>query len=239
MDNRTRLQSTLTDHELGRSIHVVNSLIRRASLDVGDFLKYVINGAREAGEGNYVVLDVGCGLGHALANLSQILGNIADVRAKLELIGVDINPLKSSKIELPNNVHLFSCDAAKMLVPSNHVDVGFSVASMQYFDDALRALEEGYRVLKPGGKFFWLINGSSDVSLYPHLRTILTETPGASEVFSWQFGEDDDHSLIVCKKSEDDQFHGFPFRKRFSTPALFPLRKADFHKRRTVYKRFD
>lgn len=98
----------------------------------------------------------------------------------------------------------------EMPVNDNSVDIGYSLATLIYVTDSLRALEEGYRVLKPGGKFFWDID-KKDVSYFPDFDTVLDVTPGARQVFEFVPSSQKNAGCIICVKDPDVEFNGFNY----------------------------
>ncbi len=247
MSHRTDLQRSLKDEELGRGIHEIHNWIKAASdwLEVDGvpnpilLIDYIIEQAKNASpDSPFVTLDIGCGTGNALTTLRKILMERDDIRAQLQFFGVDLNPIANEELHLANNIHLLQVDPqVEIPLEDESVDIGFSMATVQYMHDALRALENAYRTLKPGGRFFWVLSSYDDITWLPGLYQILDNTPGANDVFSWRHGHNDDHSVLVCQKDPESEFQGFPYKKLFALPPFIPLRRAALHKRNTVYRR--
>ena len=96
-----------------------------------------------------VILDVGVGFGNSLWNLDKTF------RPK-KIIGLDIDPegLKSAQkqAQLCNaNVELVECNAMHINLPDNSVDLLFCHQTFHHLVDHDIAINEFYRVLKPGG----------------------------------------------------------------------------------------
>lgn len=111
------------------------------------------------------VLDVGCGTGVVLRDLS----NWADP------VGVDMSPLALSYCLERGLAHLVQGDGARMPLASESVNAVVGLDIFEHIEDDRAAFGEAYRVLKPGGvlvlsvpafKFLW---GPHDIALM-HFR---------------------------------------------------------------------
>jgi ubiquinone/menaquinone biosynthesis C-methylase UbiE len=100
-----------------------------------------------------VVLDVGCGQGKAFGPLSQAF-------SPSKIIGLDADP---AILEMARERALTVVPTAQLLLGSsssiplddNSVDVLFCHQSFHHFVDHDRAIQEFFRVLKPGGKLLF------------------------------------------------------------------------------------
>ncbi|MBP9770930.1 class I SAM-dependent methyltransferase [Candidatus Gracilibacteria bacterium] len=128
-------------------------------------------------------------------------------------------------------------DAEKLPLPDNSVDFAYSVGLLRYLKDPLRALEEGYRVLKPGGVFLWLLSGYTDISTKPTIEKILEGTPGASGTFRLCFGWSRMRGTLICKKSPTSKFTNFPFKLSNSFPKTIKTQLTDEFLEHRVYKK--
>lgn len=96
-----------------------------------------------------VVADVGCGYGRSLAKLQQRF-------APQRLIAMDIDPemLQESAKEVAANgikAEFICCSSSNIKLEDNSVDLLFCHQTFHHLVDQQRAIEEFYRVLKPGG----------------------------------------------------------------------------------------
>ncbi len=96
-----------------------------------------------------VVLDVGVGFGKTLWNLDNTLH-------PKKIIGIDVDPdvlvkAKSEGKRCKAEVELFECNAMKIELPDNSVDLLFCHQTFHHIVDHDAAIAEFYRVLKPGG----------------------------------------------------------------------------------------
>lgn len=101
-------------------------------------------------EGGYeVVADVGCGFGRSLPKLHQRF-------APQRLIGMDIDPemLKESGKEVAQHgiaAEFICCSSSSIKLEDNSVDLLFCHQTFHHLIDQEAAIQEFFRVLKPGG----------------------------------------------------------------------------------------
>jgi ubiquinone/menaquinone biosynthesis C-methylase UbiE len=98
---------------------------------------------------NGVVADVGCGYGRSLHKLHQRF-------APQRLIGMDIDPemLQASAAEVAAHgvkAEFICCSSSNIKLEDNSVDILFCHQTFHHLIDQERAIEEFFRVLKPGG----------------------------------------------------------------------------------------
>ena len=96
-----------------------------------------------------VVADVGCGFGRSLPKLHQRF-------APTRLIGMDIDPemLQASANETLNagiDAEFICCSSSNMKLDDSSVDLLFCHQTFHHLIDQDRAIQEFFRVLKPGG----------------------------------------------------------------------------------------
>ncbi|MET0265492.1 MAG: class I SAM-dependent methyltransferase [Duganella sp.] len=96
-----------------------------------------------------VVADVGCGYGRSLHKLQQRF-------SPTRLIGMDIDPemLEASAREAAANqvnAEFVCCSSSNIKLPDNSVDLLFCHQTFHHLIDQEKAIEEFFRVLKPGG----------------------------------------------------------------------------------------
>lgn len=94
------------------------------------------------------VLDIGCGTGNYALELA---------RKGLKVTGIDISTgmlAKARARAARENLEINFClaDAQDLPFADNNFDIVLSVSSLEFFLDLQRALNEAYRVLKPGGR---------------------------------------------------------------------------------------
>lgn len=96
------------------------------------------------------ILDVGCGPGFYLAEILE------DVGSQGSVVGVDPSPdmlaVAAGRTDGLGKVELHEADAVSLPVNDADVDGAISVQTLEYVQDATRALAEMYRVLRPGGR---------------------------------------------------------------------------------------
>lgn len=95
-----------------------------------------------------VVLEIGCGMGH----LSKLL-----INKNIKLLAIDISPSFISENKnniVSENIQFQAADAHQTNLPSNSYDYIIGCSVLHHLDLDL-ALNEFYRILKPGGKIFF------------------------------------------------------------------------------------
>jgi len=112
-------------------------------------------------EPHFTVLEAGCGR-HAVV-LSKLRG-----RAE-RLIGVD--PVEFELAEGLEEIELQRGSIAETGLPSNSVDLVISRALMEHLPEPRPAFQEIHRVLKPGGRYVYLVPNLGD---YGSLVALLT-----------------------------------------------------------------
>lgn len=105
------------------------------------------------------VLDLGCGAGWATRKLAAAVCG-GDSKESGEAVGVDIadEMIARARAASAGNVR-FECAAADELPFADaYFDKLLSIESFYYYPDQERVLDEVYRVMRPGGEVFILIN---------------------------------------------------------------------------------
>ncbi len=117
----------------------------------GDFTLRRLANARalDVGPGDRVV-DIGCGAGHFMLELSRAVGDAGEV------IGIDPSQemLDAAKVRLDgrSNVRLEVGTADNLPLDNVSVDKAASIQVFEYLSDIPGALAEAYRVLRAGGR---------------------------------------------------------------------------------------
>jgi SAM-dependent methyltransferase len=187
----TPLQKSFPKDYLNRSLLKVKTMFRKTDVKMLLTFSKIV---RRSKDSEVTVLDLGCGSGTTIEDFWQKMSN-QNWRYKrrlhgknLNTIGIDISPLPAMipkrifKTAPTPQTKFIKADAEKLPLADNSVDFAYSVGLLRYLKDPLRALEEGYRVLKPGGVFLWLLSGYTDISTKPTIEKILEGTPGASRL---------------------------------------------------------
>jgi SAM-dependent methyltransferase len=102
-------------------------------------------------------------------------------------------------------------DVCKMPLEDESINFGYYYATLIYVPDALKAIEEGYRVLKPGGVMIFNVEDRW-ISKTPRFDEILEQSPGASEAIQYQPSPTvPNDGFVVIRKPHNGTFEGFPY----------------------------
>lgn len=242
--NHTPLQKSFPKEYLNRSLLKVKTMFRKTDVKMLLTFSKIV---RRSKDSEITVLDLGCGSGTTIEDFWQKMSNQnwrykrRLLGKKLKTIGIDISPLPDMipkrifKTTSTPQTEFIKADAEKLPLPDNSVDFAYSVGLLRYLKDPLRALEEGYRVLKPGGVFLWLLSGYTDISTKPTIEKILSETPGASNVFRLCFGWSRMRGTLICTKKSSSKFNNFPFKLSNSFKKTIILQPTDEFLEHRVY----
>lgn len=241
----TPLQKSFPEDYLNRSLLKVKTMFRKTDVKMLLTFSKIV---RRSKDPEITVLDLGCGSGTTIEDFWQKMSN-QDWRykrrlrgKKLNTIGIDISPLPEMipkrvfKTTPTPQTKFLKADAEKLPLADNSVDFAYSVGLLRYLKDPLRALEEGYRVLKPGGVFLWLLSGYTDISTKPTIEKILEGTTEASGTFQLCFGWSRMRGTLICTKKSSSKFTKFPFKLSNSFPRTIKLQATDSFLEHRVYK---
>lgn len=243
--NHTPLQNSFPKNYLNRSFLKVKRMFRNTDVK---FLLTFARVVRKSKERKITVLDLGCGTGTTIEDFWQKMNHPKwrygrRLRGKkLLTIGIDSNPLpklitkRVFKTTKTHQTKFIKADAQKIPLPDNSVDFAYSVGLLRYLKDPLRVLEEGYRVLKPGGVFLWLLSGYTDISTKPMFEKILAETPQASDIFELSFGYSRIRGTLICRKKSHFKFKKFPFKLSNSFPRTLKTHPFDEFLEHRIYR---
>lgn len=255
MNQLTPLQAALEPRMLQRGYSDTLARLYPAFERYGDvhgFEAELLRRAFQSGEWDpeITVLEVGCGVGNAIEEVVRVmppyLWETFKVRLRIKGIGVDINPLPhlisknilqisprtGYKTKKPSRVRTdFRKDDAMTLatIPDESVDVLFASNCLAYLPDPLRAVETGWRVLKPDGIMVWWTG--LETLEKPTLREVLRNTPGASDLFKVMqcshdlLHDDSADDTLIGRKKGDTPFRGFPYKLRDSYQFRFNREK--------------
>jgi arsenite methyltransferase len=122
------------------------------------------------------ILDIGCGAGYPLLELTQRFGSGSEV------IGIDpwkaaTNRLKvKAKVMGVNNIRIINSVAEKLPIENNYFDLIVSNNGLNNCTNQMKVLSECYRTLRPGGQLVFTVNlPGSMKEFYSIFRTTLKE----------------------------------------------------------------
>jgi len=103
---------------------------------------------------NECFLDIGCGTGWALGQISVLL------KDKGQFYGIDLSPKMIDKAKEnfrgKDNFHFINANAEAIPLDNNFFDIIICTNSFHHYFDPLKALNEMRRLLKPDGKAYIL-----------------------------------------------------------------------------------
>lgn len=183
---------------------------------------------------DFVMAEVGCGNGNAIEQGTRsVKMTAAGMGGKMVRgIGVDINPLSKIDEDILEmggfhglQAEFRKGDARDLPIRNNEVDILFSSNTLYIVSNALRALEDAYRVLKPGGKAVFHVL-KEEISQVPGLDAILDSTPNARQIFKYveKKVDGDRFGFIIVDKDPNVQFEGFQYEID-ENPEVEPLNR--------------
>jgi len=107
------------------------------------------------------VLELGCGIGYQSAMLAQVAGTVIatdlpDEDLQSHAPGMLQAQLLHRQLDV-KNVELVGCSAENLPFDDNSFDMVYSSHVLEHIPDQIKALNEIYRVLKPGGIHFCVV----------------------------------------------------------------------------------
>lgn len=158
------------------------------------------------------ILDVGCGTG----NFSVKLANMGCKVTGIDISNEMLNVAKKKSNEQNLDIEFFNMDINDLKFEDNSFDVAFSMTAFEFIEDAKKALEELFRVVKKDGQILiGVIAGNSSWSeLYksePFKETVFryAKFRTLEEIKNWNkeklvnFGE----CLFVSPLDDDNDFN--------------------------------
>ncbi len=255
METLTDLQRDIPTNMLGRNLAKVQHTLG-GCFEEEDLMGVIAKRSDQDNE-EIVVLDAACGTGIAIEEIARrapaLIEDWRCVRRRIRAIGIDLNPLPGGIPEEiliidPRNINQkllvptpplteFRNDDVRTLstVPSDSVDVLYSVGGLHYVDDCLQALESGFRTLKEGGMM--ALEVPRKFVSEPAIADIIKQARGASDVFTIHRNPSErneywwGYDVIVGEKKPGNDFGGFPWRMVSSRQ---PYRHLDNYFRHVV-----
>lgn len=174
-------------------------------------------------KGGESVLDVGCGTGRLALKVSEIVG------ANGSVTGIDPSPhrieIAREKLNFDprSNVHFTIGEAEDLdLFPEASLDVVYYSSVFHWISGRAKALEEAYRVLKPGGRVG--ITTPSPDGFPRELRTMIRKIMAGTEYASRDRGIKSQSVLITA-----DELEALFRSTRFANLRLEVGERRSFH----------
>lgn len=151
------------------------------------------------------ILDIGCGHGHIIAELSKIAlyGRSVGIDPSPSMISLATETFPYSEF---NNLEFYQCKAEEMEFPAESFDLIICTNAFMWIRDPNKALKLISKFLKPGGQFI-LFSYSKEtpyVQLFEHvLEQSLPELKGASAVNTMLSTEQHSELLIQNRMALD------------------------------------
>lgn len=96
------------------------------------------------------VLDVGCGTGNFSIKLANKGCDVTGIDISDEMLNIAIKKIAEQNLD----IKFHNMDLYDMKFEDNSFDAVFSMAAFEFVEDATKALEELFRVVKKGGQIF-------------------------------------------------------------------------------------
>ena len=119
------------------------------------------------------ILEIGFGTGINLKFYPQNVKKIIGVDANNGMLQQAKKKIDNGKIE----IELINQSSESLPFPDNSIDAVVSTYTLCSIKEIISAIKEIYRVLKPGGKYYFLEHGLADSTKIPTLPPIPTKTP--------------------------------------------------------------
>jgi ubiquinone/menaquinone biosynthesis C-methylase UbiE len=159
-------------------------------------------------------LELGSGLG--------LLGKAIkeEVGGDIKYFGVELayNPAKKSK---ENLIEPTQADVISLPFPDESFDAIVSTDVLEHIPDAQKAVEEIHRVLKPGGKAFFVIADPSEAR-FENVRGHIDRTKEGPNIPYWE--ELFKSKGFELQEKESQKYRSRDWRKIFNLPFLVKLK---------------
>lgn len=164
--------------------------------------------------GNESILEIGSGLGLLGKGIMEEVGN-----KNIKYFGVELacNPAKKSK----NWIEPVQADAIHLPFTKNSFDHIVSTDVLEHVADDTTALEEIYRVLKPGGKAFLVIADPSEAR-FDKVSDHIRRSQENSDVPYWEKKLLETGFKVLGKNSQ--KYRSRDWRRIFNLPFLVKLK---------------
>lgn len=139
--NKTEYWDSLYDETNGKQSFTKFELKKRKEI-VFDFI------SRLSFKPNQTALDIGCGAGHYLVNLSNIGYSTVGADNSEEMLLTSKNNLAKASFQ---ETKLINADCYNIPFPSDHFNLIISIGVLEYLSKETKALGEMHRLIKPDG----------------------------------------------------------------------------------------
>jgi SAM-dependent methyltransferase len=147
------LLQKVTHHPCLTSKNSAEEAARRVSYEMSNLQPFL--------KKDYIFLEVGPG---------DCAVSLAVAKSVKKVYAIDVSKEITKNLDAPPNFELILSDGSSIDVPAESVDVAYSNQLMEHLhpEDSLRQLQNIFRVLKPGGKYFCStpnrLSGPHDIS---------------------------------------------------------------------------
>ncbi|MDD4938414.1 MAG: class I SAM-dependent methyltransferase [Candidatus Shapirobacteria bacterium] len=164
-----------------------------------------------------IVADIGCGTGNTLRSIAPICNKIRGVDISEEVIK------KAKEIGIPENARVFVGNAESLSFSDQSMDLVVSNGLQYHLDknQTINFVDEIYRILKPGGKFYSSWHHLDNGELFPRAWNNPAKNGESALIYLMEkmisgdgnpnnFNHDDFHSLLFMKFLGKEKRYFYP-----------------------------
>jgi ubiquinone/menaquinone biosynthesis C-methylase UbiE len=168
------------------------------------------------------MLDIGCGIGYVVALYASNGAKVSGI--DIAPRSIELSKLRMQHFDLQANLQV--CNAEKLFFPDNHFDLVTSYGVLHHTPDTQAAIDEAYRVLKPGGRcimMFYNKNSFATKILFPLKRLFQKQwrNKDAQQQVNAVDGPENPLGKVYSKKDLGKMFSKFENHEFYTETTFF------------------